>query len=202
MFRRNRELQGGLQMCLNNGVWILCLKTIYGGVKIKTRHRNLPIQLAKQIQSTHQSFCLCVHVCAGWWSTASCQRHRDTTLIGTHGALVHHKQAHWLHSLALKKPSLQKRCSLLSLTDLLGFQLRRKIWLRPRFPVRSCVFPFFPANLLLNTHAQKCLWSFPLHKHLTNDERGDGFKPKTLFIHKCTLRKTECEVNGRWKELA
>lgn len=33
---------------------------------------------------------VCACVCAGWWSTASCQRHRDTTLIGTHGASVHH----------------------------------------------------------------------------------------------------------------
>ena len=145
------------------------------------------------------SLCLRVHVCAGWWSTASCQRHRDTTLIGTHGALVHHKQAHWLHSLALKKPSLSGpllRCSpsLISCASSSG----RKTWLGPRFPAQSSAFP--PAYRLLNTHAHKCLWSFPFHTHLSNDERGDAFKPKTLFSHSKTWIKRGQEVNGGWKE--
>lgn len=64
------------------------MKTVRG-VKIKTLHMNVPLRDSK----------LCswvvpvVHVCVRWWSRASCQRHRDTTLIRTHGALVHHKQA-------------------------------------------------------------------------------------------------------------
>lgn len=75
-----------------------------------------------------------VSVSAGWccrWFTASCQRHRDTTLIGTPGASVHHGQP------APRQPL--KSCHF---SPALGStRLRWRIWPGPRTVAQSSAFP-------------------------------------------------------------
>lgn len=149
-----------------------------GGVKIKTLHRNSPVQSGAGFKAI---VCVrvCVHAHAGWWSTASCQHHRDTALIGTRGASVHHRQACWLNSLALKGPSHQNfHLLLIIFFFFFFFQLRWKIWLRPRFPAQSCAF--LQKSLSKRTCTQMFVIS-PFHTHLTNDEWGDAFKTKAIF---------------------
>lgn len=103
--------------CLKNGAWILCLKTMVRRCKNKNITQEFTRTVGRWIQSNRLRSCLCVHAHAGWWSTASCQHHRDTALIGTRGASVHHRQARWLNSLALKGPSHQNFHLLFSFAD-------------------------------------------------------------------------------------
>lgn len=128
-----------------------------GGVKIKTLHRNSPVQSGAGFKAI---VCVrvCVHAHAGWWSTASCQHHRDTALIGTCGASVHHRQACWLNSLALKGPSHQNFHLLLIIFFFFFFSSGGKSGSDPGFQHEAVLFS---RNLFLNAHAHKCLWSLP-----------------------------------------
>lgn len=156
-----------------------------GGVKIKTLHRNSPVQSGAGFKAI---VCVrvCVHAHAGWWSTASCQHHRDTALIGTRGASVHHRQACWLNSLALKGPSHQNfHLLLIIFFFFFFFSSGGKSGSDPGFQHEAVLFS---RNLFLNAHAHKCLWSLPFtHTSLMMSE-GMLSKPR-LFSH-----------SGRWRK--
>lgn len=147
-----------------------------GGVKIKTLHRNSPVQSGAGFKAI---VCVrvCVHAHAGWWSTASCQHHRDTALIGTRGASVHHRQACWLNSLALKGPSHQNFHLLFSFADhlLFFFFSSAQVENLAQTQVSSTKLCFSK-----RTCTQMFVIS-PFHTHLTNDEWGDAFKTKAIF---------------------
>lgn len=153
---------------------------MYG--KYKPLHTNLML-----IQSTSLAFC----VCAGWWSPTSCQRHRDTTLIGTLGVLVHHRQPLKCTAWPLKRRHFRTavRCSpsLISCACSSGG--------------KSGSGPDFQHKVIQPPSTQTLVIS-PFHTHLSNDERIDAFKPETVFSHHCQNEKTfKRYVKNRNKEV-
>lgn len=187
---------GALEMCLNYSVWILCLKTICGGVKTKTFHRNLPISEGdSKPYPEFVSVCACVRWVVVYSQLSAPQGHhtnRDSWGLGSITSR-HTDCTPWPLKSRHFRTAVHCSLSLISSASSSG----RKSGSDPGFQQKAVPFPGIPRTKHTCTQMPVI---FPFHKHLSNDERGDAFKPKTLFSHSCRRIKRRQEANGRWKE--
>lgn len=165
---------------MTDGILILCMRTVYGVKKKKKRkktfHRNAPLS-----EMDSKPYPWCVSVGAGWWSTASCQRHRDTTLIGTHGASAHHRQALFG---PLKSCHIRTAVHCSPFTNLLRFQAQvEKSGSDPALRHRAAPFPLPDIPLTRRTWTKMLVTLSPF-AHTSLMMRQEMLsEPGPLFSH-------------------
>lgn len=181
VFWRNMGGRGGLEPGLNNGVWILCMKTICG-VKIKTVSRNvLRSAVDSKPYSGFVSACWLVvysqlsapqghHTNRDSWGRGPSQAGTPWPLKSCHFRTAVHCSLRWSPVLPVQVENLaQAQVS------------------------STCLLP--------DTHVHKCLRPFPFHTHLPNDERGDAFIPRTSFSHSRRGIKVKRRIKGWVRKL-